>query len=390
MTLTGLGTITNAMDLQTALNWDWIDPGETVYLRGGTYHGDFTCTLVGTAENPITIRPYQDEHVIIDGSLTVNGDFCCFRDMEIMYSGWTRETQIAGSAPEDIPFSGFLNQGQDNLYLNLVIHDVKVVGFFNDSGAVSSEMHGCVIYYVGWSGPDRGHGHGIYLQNIGDVVRYVRGCVIHDNFGFGIHAYTQSPDTLKHLWIEGVTSYRNGSLYGAQYNNVLVGGWGANDDLYDLTMRDVRGYGSNGMSIGYNSGGDLVELTNTYSPDGLSKNGLTNLTETNSYTGPAIGNQVFVYVDLHTAGKGIITIYNQAESESIEVDVSSIISEGDNYTLRNTQDYFNDVISGTLGASETIVIDMRAARHSVAAPVLWDAPASCFPVFGAFVLIKEV
>lgn len=42
-------------------------PGDTVYVRGGTYHEAIQFTRSGTAENPIRILAYGDEKPIIDG-----------------------------------------------------------------------------------------------------------------------------------------------------------------------------------------------------------------------------------------------------------------------------------------------------------------------------------
>jgi len=46
-----------------------LKPGDTVYLRGGTYYESVAVTVRGTAEKPITIRSYPGELAIIDGGL---------------------------------------------------------------------------------------------------------------------------------------------------------------------------------------------------------------------------------------------------------------------------------------------------------------------------------
>ena len=46
-----------------------LKPGDTLYLRGGTYYESVTATVRGTAEMPITIRSYPGEMAIIDGGL---------------------------------------------------------------------------------------------------------------------------------------------------------------------------------------------------------------------------------------------------------------------------------------------------------------------------------
>ncbi len=43
-------------------------PGETLYLRGGTYYEHVYCAVAGTAEKPITIRSYPGELAVIDGA----------------------------------------------------------------------------------------------------------------------------------------------------------------------------------------------------------------------------------------------------------------------------------------------------------------------------------
>jgi hypothetical protein len=65
---TGNGTKTNPWDLQMALNGasGAIKPGHTVWLRGGTYHGKFISTLSGTSAQPIIVRNYNNEKVIIN------------------------------------------------------------------------------------------------------------------------------------------------------------------------------------------------------------------------------------------------------------------------------------------------------------------------------------
>src|SRR5262245_16553955 len=43
-------------------------PGETLYLRGGTYYEKTYISLEGTKEAPITLRSFPGEQAILDGS----------------------------------------------------------------------------------------------------------------------------------------------------------------------------------------------------------------------------------------------------------------------------------------------------------------------------------
>src|SRR5262245_12784799 len=44
-----------------------LQPGDTLYVRAGTYYERTFLTRSGTAEAPITIRAYPGESVIVDG-----------------------------------------------------------------------------------------------------------------------------------------------------------------------------------------------------------------------------------------------------------------------------------------------------------------------------------
>lgn len=46
-----------------------LKPGDTLYLRGGTYYGVVTISVCGTADKPITIRSFPGELAILDGGI---------------------------------------------------------------------------------------------------------------------------------------------------------------------------------------------------------------------------------------------------------------------------------------------------------------------------------
>ncbi len=48
-------------------------PGDTVYVEGGTYHETVTPVNSGTAAAPITYEPYDNEHVVVDGADPIAG-----------------------------------------------------------------------------------------------------------------------------------------------------------------------------------------------------------------------------------------------------------------------------------------------------------------------------
>ena len=56
---TGRAAFGNPWRLQTALDQPAsVHPGDTIWLRGGTYTGTYASTLNGTSSQPIIVRQY--------------------------------------------------------------------------------------------------------------------------------------------------------------------------------------------------------------------------------------------------------------------------------------------------------------------------------------------
>ena len=63
----GDGTLDRPWTLLAALEHPAaVQPGDRILLRGGVYRGRFISQLKGTAENPIVVRPFESERVILD------------------------------------------------------------------------------------------------------------------------------------------------------------------------------------------------------------------------------------------------------------------------------------------------------------------------------------
>src|SRR6478752_7652244 len=90
----GSGSITVPWDLETALDQpSAVKPGDTIWLRGGTYTGHFVSALKGTKNKPIVVRQYPGERATIDGNyggnevtLIVNGQYAWFWGFEVTNS----------------------------------------------------------------------------------------------------------------------------------------------------------------------------------------------------------------------------------------------------------------------------------------------------------------
>lgn len=65
---TASGSIDDPWDLQTALDHpDPVQPGDTIWLRGGVYVGEFQIHLKGEPGKPVVLRQYPGERAILSG-----------------------------------------------------------------------------------------------------------------------------------------------------------------------------------------------------------------------------------------------------------------------------------------------------------------------------------
>jgi len=192
----GSGALADPWDLQTALNHpSAVKPGDIIYIHEGTYYGAYVSKLNGTAGKAITVCPWYDETVIIDsckdvGGLTAtlefNGSCTYIMGLTIMNSNPDHYVPNANG------LEGVRYFGSNNKLINCVIHDNTGNGIGFWSSAVGSEVAGCIIYHNGTINPDRGHGHGLYVQNDSDTYKLIHDNIIFNSFGKGAQIYGTS------------------------------------------------------------------------------------------------------------------------------------------------------------------------------------------------------
>jgi hypothetical protein len=87
---------------------DQMSPGETCYIRGGSYHETVDLSgVAGTEVSPITLTPYDDEEVIMDGRVEIE-------------TTWTLEERASVSLPDgnDTPSANI--PGIGNVYVTTI------------------------------------------------------------------------------------------------------------------------------------------------------------------------------------------------------------------------------------------------------------------------------
>jgi hypothetical protein len=269
----GDGSAAAPWDLATALSHPpAVRPGDSLHLAGGTYAGTFACRLTGEAGRPIVVRAASGARATIDcrpigdrpALFTVDGAYIDFRDLELMCGIEKRSTDIAGSWPVDINRGGIHCKASHARFINLVVHDcLSGFGFWSDGEG--GEIYGSIITHNGWQGPDRAHGHGIYVQNVRGTKRLVDN-IIGDQFGYGIHAYGSKKASLRGLHVEGNILFDNGSLgVRDRAPNLLVGG---DSPAGDITVVDnlmyQSGFAGTNVQLGYGVPNDDVRFERNY------------------------------------------------------------------------------------------------------------------------------
>jgi len=152
----GNGSIGSPWSLQTALINSALQPGDTVWLRSGTYFPVSTnaylngalgwwASVAGNSNNPVTYRSYSNEWATIDRRWLLTS-YVRFRDLEFYDSlKGHNPTNGVGNGGNG-PWVHFVQGGRPGCeWINCVIHDIHN-GFTG-----GAQARGCIIWYVGWN-----------------------------------------------------------------------------------------------------------------------------------------------------------------------------------------------------------------------------------------------
>lgn len=426
-----------------------IHPGDTVWIRGGTYSGAFTSSVAGSPGLPVVIRAYPGERAIIDGApstqetFTINGDWSTFWGLEIMNSLLTRNAR----RPQGI----YVYLGSHVKIINFIVHDVGE-GLYTESSADDVEIYGSIFYNQGWQTTIRSDGHGIYVKGTGPLGKLVRDNVFFNSYGLGIHGYTDAGNGfLRNLTIEGNVMFNAGTISTYPSANLLLGGEEPveNGVVKDNMMYFSPGKGSTNARWGYLSvANTTLSATGNYiiggaTPldmgfwDGVTVSGNTmlgsghilsfrddngtgyawtgqryyrdpaasawsfngswsSLSSWESATGLGAGDvasaqmptqpAVFVRPNVYEAGRATVVVYNWSGQSSISVDLSAVVPAGAHYEVRSVQNLFGaPITSGTFAGSITIPLAPVTPIQPIGGSDV--APTITGPAFDVFEVI---
>ncbi len=288
-TSSGDGSNQNPWKLASALKHpSVVRPGDTIWLKGGTYIGTFNSRLTGTAARPIVLRAMPGQRAIVDlntgnttdsRAFTVNGAHTWFWGLEFTDSHPARSTNLTGSHPADVPreSSSVTVTGSNIKLINIIIHDLSNgVRFWQT--AVDSEIYGLITFNNGFHGPERGHGHGIYAQNQSGT-KQIREVISFNNFSTGMKAYSETGYVVDFIF-DGIVSFNNGSpeaLFPGteairRETNLLVGTTKnpvSNIKILNSHFHVPNGTYTTSLWLGYSSRGDNLEVSGNYVSGGF-------------------------------------------------------------------------------------------------------------------------
>jgi Big-like domain-containing protein len=404
----GNGSINNPWSLSTALASS-AHGGDTIWLRGGTYSGSYTSYLTGSTTSPVIVRQYPGERAIIDGrssqdaALTINGSYAWYWGFEVMNSDPTRILPTPGSVGRAF---GVNLYGPHTKAINLIVHDTGE-GFSFWTPASDSELYGNIIYYNGWEGPDRGHGHGIYVQNQTGT-KLMADNIVFDQFSFGLHAYAEG-GFINNLTMDGNISFNNGSASSSGYtNNIYLQ---ATNVAQNPVVNNNVTYYTPSVGTGYNTVGNCsnANVNNNYFVSGyfaISMPSCTPVTMTgntfvgtvpgwitSSYSGNTFsggGLKVIVRPNRYELGRANIAIFNWNHTPSVSVDISSAgLAVGQAYELRDAQNFLAGPVVTGFYSGAPISVPMTGLSMALPIGTMPAIPPHTSAEFGAYVLLPS-
>lgn len=419
----GDGSAANPWDLQTALNQPRaVKPGDTIWLRGGTYTGAFTSKLNGTAGNPIVVRQYPGERAIIDRAgrklvppaLEISGSWTWYWGFEVMNSETNRSIDTAGSNPDNGRATGVNLLGKNLKLINILIHD-NGTGLGLPPQAEGAEVYGTLIYHNGWLAPDRGHGHGIYAQNHTGT-KYLTDNILFSGFNHGLHAYGSGDGAyVDNFDVQGNVSFNSGILQGEYERNFLIGNGitCANNNVAGNYAYFPASTNVQSFNLGYLRGCQEPVVTNNYFVGNVTLANNKNLqladntvvgtisfdyqntpgNSLGSYPGntqmarnsPPSGTKIFIRPNKYEPGRAHVIVYNWDRKDSVDVDLSGVLHSGDAYEIRDVQNFAGPpLLTGTYTGG-AVKIPMTSA--AVMPPVGFAAPRHTDKEFGVFVVL---
>jgi uncharacterized protein YjdB len=342
------GTRNSPWDLASVLRGNKsVGAGDTVWVMGGTYKGAFTSYLAGNASRRVVIRAYPGERATIDGNLVVVGSgYSTFWGLEVM-----------NSAPTGTDVLGINNRAPGTQFVNMVVHDAAMSGFYLGVEGSGATVYGSVVYN---NGTNANKDHGIYVNN-NSPAALLEDNIIFNNQAYGIHGYTSVSNYINNITVRGNVSFNNGLISDIGGRpDILIGG---DVPATGITVQDNYTYRTDDgqtVDLGYSSSNGSLTFTNNYLVGSVSVGRWSSVQQSGNTTvrlsAKPSGTKVVVRPNKFEAGRANIIVYNWSNAGSVSVDLSGVLPAGSHYEIRNAQNFFGSpVASGTYSGGSVSV-----------------------------------
>lgn len=344
---TNTGTRESPWDAISALNdTQKIAPGDTVWLRGGTYtRSDNKAIEIksrGSEAAPVQVRGRAGERVTFTTGVTVvePAGYLWLRDVEIagVVPKDKRISKQAGSWPDDmpqVPGGLTISSGAHCKFINLVMHDnLGGVGLWK--GATDTELYGCLIYDNGWKGPDRNHGHAIYTQNE-TTWKTISDCIMTVPWGDGqytMHAYGSGKAFVDNFLIENNIAYGLSKFLiggGRPSHNIRV----LNNYLYQQALQ--LGYGASPNENGEVRGNVIFK-------DSLVLKSWKNIVSENNLAVPGqpapAEPRVVWLLNKYDNKRAHLVIYNWHKARQVTIPAAPFLRPGEHLRLLHPENFY--------------------------------------------------
>ena len=309
-------------------------PGDTIYVRGGTYNITSTITISaaksGTEDQPVTLTAFNNEIPLLDFSAQSFGS----KGISLRSNYWhVKGLQIKSAGDNGME----INFGSNNIIEQCAFYENRDTGLQLSNGSADNRIINCDSYYNA-DPPDYGDADGFAPKLTVGSGNYFYGCRSWGNCDDGWDGYLRGADnmttTMENCWTWSNGYLKDGTDPGSQANgngfkmgggdnsnsqqlmhhNILINclafnnknkGFDQNNNVGSMTLLNCTGY--NNQTANYriqralNTGQTLI-LKNCLSYDGNVQLGSFAVQETNSWLPPfVVTSDDFLSLDINLA-----------------------------------------------------------------------------------------
>lgn len=370
--------VNDPIDLGSLVLSNAVIPGDVIKLRAGTYARDWVFNWQGTSDNPVTVMPYNNENVILDGSLWLGGSYLIIKDIEI------RDT----NPDRTVHTSGITMNNPGCKLIGCDIHDMRHSGIIWQGSGVGVVAE-CIIR---GNGIDTQLDHALYGHNhLGGTRLIARNMTFAQSGKYSLHLYSGGANYIKDYIVEdnvfcgdpvhtggglGVVDfvYRGNVQYGnyCQHGRYSGSNQNQNGQIVDNTLIDVFSYSVNADCdlewLNLLESGNIV-----YGGEPANRAGYTKLPK------PAVWSK-FTPFSLSGRWLGGLAIFNRDGQDTCPIDFP-ILSHGA-YLLRNVQNPAETWSFVYAGAAINVPMNIWTAAERMT----FGTPPPFYPFFGMFVV----